>query len=436
MEKKEKKKRRRRREVFVWMDARTGGTFRPHVTKNQSLIRYGDTLDLLLSTPYSLFCLSIPSKMPWQRQSLLSIRRLQPLQPFTSLPTRFHPRSPRSVRGYATDAQDTFDISAAPEIDFAEFHTQPARVVPASPSYFSGRPKFTDSLLELEALLGKYETLPIVPMAQAPQMAWLKINQFRESLGEPIAAKRFRSIIKILQRLNQIDPALAPQEVRSKLHIFLRPGNPFGDKPAPAVVDELGRARGKGKRKTSSAVVQLVEGEGEFLVNGKNLQELFHRLHDRESATWPLRCVQRLDKYNVWATVKGGGVTGQAEAITLALARALLVHEPALKPILRKGESIAATDGGPANIFQPVSLPSIPDRWRGRSPVAAKLANRHNGSRGERGQSVQYGMYVCGRVLQLVWYRVVYPYYSRQTKCNIATRKEIKKATNSCFAFQ
>jgi small subunit ribosomal protein S9 len=167
-------------------------------------------------------------------------------------------------------------------------------------------------------------------------MAWFKLAQFRDFVGEPVPTKKYKNLIKILQRLNRIDPSLAPEEVRTTLNTFLRPGNPYANKPAPATVDEVGRARGKGKRKESSAVVYLVEGEGEVLVNGKSLIDVFPRLHDRESALWPLRCTQRLDKYNVWATVRGGGVTGQAEAITLAVARALLVHEPALKPAMRK----------------------------------------------------------------------------------------------------
>ena len=168
-------------------------------------------------------------------------------------------------------------------------------------------------------------------------MAWFKLTQFRNFVGEPVPTKKYRNILKILQRLSKIQPELVPPEVRNAMQKFLRPGNPYATRPAAAVVDELGRARGRGKRKESSATVSLVEGEGEVLVNGKGLVQAFPRLHDRESATWPLRCTQRLDKYNVWAMVKGGGVTGQAEAITLALARALLVHEPGLKPVLRRG---------------------------------------------------------------------------------------------------
>ncbi|KAL1964206.1 hypothetical protein VTN77DRAFT_7164 [Rasamsonia byssochlamydoides] len=227
-------------------------------------------------------------------------------------------------------------VKAAPEIDFSKFRATPARIVPASPAYFSGSPKFIDHLLNLERILAKYASLPTVAPSEAPRMAWFKLAQFRDFVGENVPTKKYKNLIKILHRLNRIDPALAPEEVRETLNKFLRPGNPYANKPAPAVVDEFGRARGKGKRKTASAVVYLVEGEGEVLVNGKNIVEVFPRVHDRESALWALRCTQRLDKYNVWATVHGGGTTGQAEAITLAVARALLVHEPALKPVLRK----------------------------------------------------------------------------------------------------
>lgn len=226
---------------------------------------------------------------------------------------------------------------AAPEIDFNNFSIRPARIVPASPAYFSGSPKFIDHQIKLERLLEKYAQLPTLQAGEAPRMAWFKLAQFRDLLGEPIPAKKYKNFQKVLQRLNRIQPELLPEEVRETLYSYVRPGNPYANKPAPKEVDEFGRARGKGKRKESSAVVYLVEGEGEVLVNDKNIVDAFPRVHDRESALWALRCTQRLDKYNVWAKVSGGGVTGQAEAITLAVARALMVHEPALKPVLRQG---------------------------------------------------------------------------------------------------
>lgn len=251
----------------------------------------------------------------------------------------------RQTRTYATEVEGQPSaiptqeqaVAAAPEIDFSNFARRPARIVPASPSYFSGSPRFIDHVLKLESLQAKYASLPTVPAGDAPRMAWFKLAQFRDYVGEPVPMKKYKSLVKILQRLNRIQPEMVPREVKRTLESFLRPGNPYAVQHVPRAVDENGRARAKGKRKESTAVVQLVEGEGEVLINGKTLVEAFQRVHDRESALWALRCTQRLDKYNAWITVRGGGVTGQAEAITLAIGRALLMHEPALKPVLRKG---------------------------------------------------------------------------------------------------
>ena len=70
----------------------------------------------------------------------------------------------------------------------------------------------------------------------------------------------------------------------------------------------------------------------------KSLVEMFPRLHDRESVIWPLKVTNRVDRYNIWGSSKGGGISGQAGALTLAVAKALLAHEPDLKPALRRGE--------------------------------------------------------------------------------------------------
>jgi small subunit ribosomal protein S9 len=125
--------------------------------------------------------------------------------------------------------------------------------------------------------------------------------------------------------------------VTAALNEYKRDISPFQNVSTIAPLDEFGRAAGHGRRKTSSATAWVVEGTGEVLVNGKTLAEAFGRIHDRESAIWALKATDRIDKYNVWARVGGGGTTGQAEAMTLAVGKALLSHEPALKPALRRG---------------------------------------------------------------------------------------------------
>jgi len=144
----------------------------------------------------------------------------------------------------------------------------------------------------------------------------------------------------VLKRMNMIHPALMPEEVKEAIARYKRNIDPFAVRRRPQIVDEYGRSFGNGRRKASTARVWLVEGEGEVLVNGRNINEAFPRIHDRESAIWALKATGRVDKYNVWALVQGGGLTGQAESITLGLAKALLVHEPALKPVLRRAGCI------------------------------------------------------------------------------------------------
>ncbi|MCJ1388364.1 37S ribosomal protein S9, mitochondrial [Xylographa bjoerkii] len=223
-----------------------------------------------------------------------------------------------------------------PDDDEASNSQGLARIVPASPSYFTGKPHFTDSLLALQELLRKHQTLPTLTPAQAPRAAWRTLPQYRVMVGEPVRASKYHKIVEVLQRLNRIHPALMPAAVGAAMAPYRRDVDPFAVVRRPQSVDADGRSFGNGRRKASSANVYLVEGEGEVLVNGRSLNHAFPRIHDRESAIWALKATGRIDKYNVWAMVRGGGLTGQAESITLAVAKALLVHEPALKPALRR----------------------------------------------------------------------------------------------------
>lgn len=95
---------------------------------------------------------------------------------------------------------------------------------------------------------------------------------------------------------------------------------------------------GIGRRKESTARVRLMSGSGQFIVNGKSLDEYFTRLGDSDTILAPLAVVgESRDKYDFTVLVKGGGVTGQAEAIQLGVARALIKYDPDLRPPLRKG---------------------------------------------------------------------------------------------------
>jgi len=93
---------------------------------------------------------------------------------------------------------------------------------------------------------------------------------------------------------------------------------------------------GTGRRKTSTARVFLRRGTGQIIVNKKPLEEFFGRETARMIARQPLELVELADKFDIHATVSGGGTTGQAGAIRLGLARALTEYDENLRPSLRQ----------------------------------------------------------------------------------------------------
>ncbi|KAF1811454.1 hypothetical protein P152DRAFT_459393 [Eremomyces bilateralis CBS 781.70] len=246
----------------------------------------------------------------------------------------------RSVSTSTSELQTSIGTPLVPYRNEEGGYTLPrearVRIVPASPSYFTGRPNFTDHLLSLQDLLRRNELLPTVPPGQAPRTAWRTLTEYKEGVSEPVKSAGYTKILSILNRLNHINPSLMPSEVREVIETYKRKVSPFDNVPNPHALDSWGRGLGVGRRKTASARAWVVEGEGEVIVNGKSLSEMFGRIHDRESAVFALKATERLDRYNIWALVKGGGTTGQAEALTLAVAKALLIHEPGLKPALRR----------------------------------------------------------------------------------------------------
>ncbi|KAI1365373.1 37S ribosomal protein S9 [Xylaria arbuscula] len=215
-----------------------------------------------------------------------------------------------------------------------------ARPMPVSPSYFSRLPQFNDSYVHVQDLARKYARLPTLHSSQVERVAWKTKEQYRITLGEHVKARDYAACLGLAKRLNQIHPDLMPEEVKAGIRPFQRDINIFLNRPTPAPVDKFGRSHGVGKRKSSVARAWLVEGTGEVLINGKPLNEAFGRIHDRESALWGLKTTDRLDKYNVWALVGGGGSTGQAEALAMAIAKALVVQEPPLKTPLRRAGCI------------------------------------------------------------------------------------------------
>lgn len=93
---------------------------------------------------------------------------------------------------------------------------------------------------------------------------------------------------------------------------------------------------GTGRRKNSVARVFLRPGEGKFLVNNKNIDDYFGRKTLEIIARQPLVLTGTSGRFDVVAKVLGGGVSGQAGAIKLGIARALIQADPNMRPVLKK----------------------------------------------------------------------------------------------------
>jgi len=94
---------------------------------------------------------------------------------------------------------------------------------------------------------------------------------------------------------------------------------------------------GIGRRKESTARVRIMSGSGNFVINGKILEDYFPRVGDKENILTPLDTTgEGKGLLDVSVLVKGGGVTGQSDAVKLGLARALIKMVPDHQPTLRK----------------------------------------------------------------------------------------------------
>ena len=100
---------------------------------------------------------------------------------------------------------------------------------------------------------------------------------------------------------------------------------------------ETVKYKATGRRKEAVARVRLLPGTGKILVNNRGFDNYFIRETDRIIITQPLELTGNLNKYDIFVTVDGGGLTGQAGAVRHGISRALIQADEKLKETLRKG---------------------------------------------------------------------------------------------------
>ena len=104
----------------------------------------------------------------------------------------------------------------------------------------------------------------------------------------------------------------------------------------------LGQATGR--RKASVARVRLRDGSGAMVLNGKPLEQFFPIMAIRMRVMEPLQITNMVGRYDLEATLHGGGTTGQSDALRLGIARALIVLDPDLRPTLKAAGMLSRDD--------------------------------------------------------------------------------------------
>src|SRR5204863_7330071 len=153
-------------------------------------------------------------------------------------------------------------------------------------------------------------------------------DQGGESPGQQRGAQTFQGLASLRQAMATARPA-TPMAVPSTMA------------PVPEDVqpkrDALGRSYATGKRKNAVARVWIRPGNGRIEVNGRDSPIYFARPVLRMLISQPFVVTDRLGQFDVWCTVKGGGLSGQAGAVRHGISKALTFYEPGLRPALKHG---------------------------------------------------------------------------------------------------
>lgn len=250
----------------------------------------------------------------------------------------------------------------------------PDREKPTSPTYYTTKPSFMDTLQMLDKLTREikreleqaYILAPNArppPMPQGAAVAWVSRERLSGLLGLPLRNAQYSNITsrlslllryrdlalkhfsgqsplgarittqqrEIVQQIVEVLDSFTSEHTREKQ--TQGEASDFVGSSARGKIDDQGRAYARGRRKESSARVWLVQTKpqqdgtlpiGQILVNNVPMSEYFLRTAHREAVTWPLKLAGLLGAYNVFAIVRGGGASGQAGALAHGIANALV----------------------------------------------------------------------------------------------------------------
>lgn len=252
----------------------------------------------------------------------------------------------------------------------------PPRPKPALSTFFAGKPVLENAINEMEDALKRGQDglrkehifpLPANLTVPIPRASWLGATEMSSILDTKLRTSHYRRVTTLLNQLAMLREIAKRAEqpdvlvpLQDLLSLYERPTSlgldPSHEKP-DGHIDQYGRSVSMGRRKESSAKVYMIktkvpEGStqfdaastsldnlphvptGEILINSLPIHQHFPRPSDRETILRPLRLAGLIGFYNIFALTKGGGTSGQAGAVALAIARGIATHRPELRDVL------------------------------------------------------------------------------------------------------
>ncbi|KAJ9117567.1 hypothetical protein QFC22_004417 [Naganishia vaughanmartiniae] len=268
-----------------------------------------------------------------------------------------------------------------PSGSYAQHRTRPLppRPKPALSTFFAGKPVLENAINEMEDALKRGQDglrkehifpLPANLDVPIPRASWLGPPEMSSILDTKLRTSHYRRVTTLLNQLAMLREIAKRAEqpdvlvpLQDLLSLYERPISlgldPSHEKP-DGHVDQFGRSVSMGRRKESSAKVYMIHAKtpeggsttpfdpaastsldnlphvptGEILINSLPIHHHFPRPSDRETILRPLRLTGLIGFFNIFALTKGGGTSGQAGAVALAIARGVATHRPELRDVL------------------------------------------------------------------------------------------------------
>ncbi|KAF7792347.1 hypothetical protein EIP86_003383 [Pleurotus ostreatoroseus] len=284
------------------------------------------------------------------------------------------------------------------DIDGAPPPPPTGRTKPASPTFYTGRARYFDQLVELEkAANATRQALKSLQLSPLPQFArdalppLQPVWKDRRAMGDVVGAqltnaryRRYLSVLNVLEANRNVANVAGVYELSEHISEIVegferanKEAVLAGGKRKPVRFDEYGRSYTIGRRKESTARVWMIPVKrpaveqpkapvqnhknddvapflpilqeeapapktvvttSNILINNTPLNEYFPVVVDRERVIRPFKVAGLLGAYNVFAIARGGGTTGQSGAVSLAIAKGLAAHVPDVEAMLRKAK--------------------------------------------------------------------------------------------------